>query len=626
MVSDERHTKIWRLEFGARPTPDGVLFRVWAPRATKLSLHVTRPDVALIPMHRDDDGVFTAFAEGLSAGADYFCEIDPNRSRPDPVSRFQPDGVHGASRIVDPDAFAWTDHDWKGPALEQLITYELHTGTFTPEGTFAGIVERLPYLRELGITALELMPVAAFPGSRNWGYDAVCLYAPHVAYGGPLGLKQLVDACHREGLAVVLDVVYNHLGPDGNYLAEFAPFFTDRYRSPWGDALNFDGPDSDGVRRFFVNNALYWLAEYHVDGLRLDAIHGIFDFSARHILREIADAFHAQARALGRRAWLIAESDLNDTRVIDPAERGGYGLDAQWSDDFHHSLHTLLTGRRHGYFADFGRMENLRKALTEGFVYDGRYSVYRRRRHGISSAQNPGRQFVVFNQNHDQVANAAAGTRLSSLVTFEQQKLAAVILMCAPNLPLLFMGEEFGASSPFDYFTSFTDPALARAVSEGRKREYKPFFKDRPFADPQAPDTFNHSRLDWGEIARSPHRELLAFYRALIKLRTDNRCLSNCRKDLTTVEFSETERWMIIGRAGTSGSGAFLFCNLSDHTQQLPVPGAAYGSRMGLFTAEPRFGGASPAAPPPSVLTSPQTAITLEPLTAALYLRQPTAA
>jgi len=628
MASHEKHGEIWRLEFGARPTDGGVFFRVWAPLAASVAVHVihpstpSAPSARVVPMERDADGIFTAFAEELSPGADYYYEIDQGRRRPDPVSRFQPHGVHDASRIVDPDSFVWTDRDWKGLRLEDLITYELHTGTFTLEGTFAGVIDRLPYLRELGITALELMPVAAFPGSRNWGYDGVCLYAPHVAYGGPTGLKQLVDACHRAGVAVVLDVVYNHLGPEGNYLGEYAPFFTDRYRSPWGEAINFDGPNSDGVRRFFIDNALYWLSEYHIDGLRLDAIHGIFDFSARHILRELADAFHAQARALGRHSWLIAESDLNDSRVINPPEIGGHGLDAQWNDDFHHSLHTLLTEKRHGYFADFGRIEDLRKALAEGFVYDGRRSVYRERRHGISSAANPGRQFVVFNQNHDQIANAAAGTRLSGLVTLEQQKLASIILICAPNLPLLFMGEEFGASSPFDYFTSFTDPALARAVSEGRKREYEPFFRDRAFADPQSPETFAHSRLDWDETARTPHRELLIFHRVLISLRTNNRWLSNCRKDLTRVEFSEVERWIMIERADPSGSSAFLFCNLSDQARGLPVPRAAWDSRLELFTGEQRFGGAPTTASPPSALDCSHAAITLAPFTAALYLTQ----
>jgi maltooligosyltrehalose trehalohydrolase len=593
---------------------------VWAPLADRLSVCITSPRQAILPMDHDADGIFTAFADHLAAGVEYYYEFAPDRRRPDPVSRFQPHGVHEASQIVDPNAFVWTDRDWKGRPLGDFIIYELHTGTFTPERTFNGVIGRLPYLRELGVTAIELMPVAAFPGDRNWGYDGAYLYAPHAAYGGPVVLKRLVDACHREGLAVVLDVVYNHLGPEGNYLGEYAPYFTDRYRTPWGAAINFDGPHSDDVRRFFIDNALYWLTEYHVDALRLDAIHRIFDFGAVHVLREMAEAFHQQARLLGRDAWLIAESDLNDPRVINAPGNCGHGLDAQWNDDFHHSLHTLLTGSRNGYFADFGRIEDLCKAITDGFVYDGRRSFYRQRRHGASSRSNPGQQFVVFNQNHDQIANADAGRRLADLVTFEQQRLAAVILMCAPNLPMLFMGEEFGASAPFNYFTSFTDPVLANAVSEGRRREYESFFRDRSFPDPQSPETFAGSQIDWAETARSPHRELLALNHALILLRKQNRCLSNCRKDLTHVDFNESERWMVIRRGDSSGGSALLFCNFSPETRTVPVPREASGLELSLFTGEQRFGGTAAAPSPPAILDSSLARIAIARFSAALYL------
>ena len=593
---------------------------MWAPLAARLSVHVTSPREAVLPMDRDADGVFTAFADHLAPGAEYYYEFAPGRRRPDPVSRFQPHGVHDASQIVDPNAFVWTDRDWRGRPLGDFMLYELHTGTFTPERTFDGAIGRLPYLRELGVTAIELMPVAAFPGARNWGYDGAYLYAPHAAYGGPLGLKRLVDACHREGLAVVLDVVYNHLGPEGNYLGEYGPYFTDRYRTPWGAAINFDGPQSDDVRRLFIDNALYWLTEYHVDALRLDAIHQICDFGAVHVLREMAEAFHQQARLLGREAWLIAESDLNDPRVINSPRIGGHGIDAQWNDDFHHSLHALLTGSRNGYFADFGRIGDLSKALTDGFVYDGRRSIYRQRRHGASSKSNPGQQFVVFNQNHDQIANADAGKRLSALLTPEQQRLAAVILMCAPNLPMLFMGEEFGASAPFNYFTSFDDPALAKAVSEGRRREYESFFRDRPFPDPQAPETFAGSQIDWAETARSPHREFLALNRALILLRKQNRCLSNCRKDLTEVDFNEDERWMLIRRGDSSGGNALLFCNLSPETRTVPMPRDASGFELVLFTGEERFGGTAAAPSPPAILDSSSAGIEISRFSAALYL------
>jgi len=620
MDSQTRQGPTWRLEFGANPTAKGVLFRAWAPLASRLAVCVTSPRQTVCSMDPDAYGIFTAFVEDLEAGTQYYYEFEHDRRRPDPVSRFQPHGVHGASQVVDRDAFVWTDRNWRGRALEDFIIYELHIATFTPEGTFEGVIGRLPYLRDLGITALEVMPVATFPGSRNWGYDGVHLYAPHAAYGGPSGLKRLVDACHREGLAVVLDVVYNHLGPEGNYLGEYGPYFTDRYRTPWGAAINFDGPQSDGVRQFFIDNALYWLTEYHVDALRLDAIHEIFDFGACHILREMAEAFQRQARLLGREAWLIAESDLNDPRVINSPTIGGHGLDAQWNDDFHHSLHTLLADARNGYFADFGRVEDLPKALSEGFVYDGRRSVYRQRRHGASSASNPGRQFVVFNQNHDQIANADAGKRLSSLLTPEQQKLAAVILICAPNLPMLFMGEEFGASAPFNYFTSFTDPELARAVSEGRRREYGPFFVDRAFPDPQEPETFVGSQIDWTETTLAPHRELLALYRALLSFRKANPCLSNCRKDLSAVVFSEEERWMVIQRRDSSGQIALVLCNLSSETRSVPVPHGALGMRLALFTGEPRFGGTPATLSPPAMLDSSSPGVDLAQFSAALYL------
>ncbi len=570
-------------------------------------------------MERGADGCFTAFARGLGPSAEYLYQFEDGRRRPDPVSRCQPRGVHEASQVVDPSAFGWTDGGWNGLPLEDLIIYEIHTGTFSAEGTFAGIAERIPYLCELGITAVEIMPVASFAGARNWGYDGVALYAPHTGYGGPVELKRMVDACHRAGLAVVLDVVYNHLGPEGNYLAEYGPYFTDRYRSPWGKAINFDGAGSDAVRRFFIDNALYWLTEYHVDALRLDAIHEIFDFGAMNVLREMADAFHGQARLLGRKAWLIAESDLNDPRVINPPAIGGHGLDAQWHDDFHHALHTLLTDDRNGYFADFGRVADLGKALSEGFVYDGGRSEYRGRRHGAPSTGNTGRQFVVFNQNHDQIANADAGRRLSQLVPLAQQKLAAAILWCAPALPMLFMGEEFGATTPFHYFTSFTDRALARAVSDGRRREYEPFFTDRAFPDPQAAQTFLDSRIDWAQAARTPHRELLAFNRALIELRKSHPCLANCRKDLTEVSFGEDPRWMIVLRGDPSGLRALLLCNLSEKPLTLTVSEQIGRLALALYTGEETLG-PPPTVMPPSTIETPGTLIEIASFTAALYL------
>lgn len=436
----------WSLRFGATVAVSGIMFRVWAPRLQTPQVVILGDRPCTLNMRGGSDGEFSVFAAGLKAGADYFF-VTAGGERPDPVSRHQPNGVHGPSRVVDPRGFAWTDSDWRGIPLRDYLIYELHVGTFSTAGDFCSVIPHLPYLRDLGITAIEIMPVAEFPGRRNWGYDGVAPFAPQSSYGGPDGLKSLIDACHRHGMAVVLDVVYNHVGPEGNYLAEFAPFFNDAYKTPWGEAINYDGPDSDGVRRYIIDNALYWLTEFHIDALRLDAIHGIFDFSALHILREMSEAFAAQARLLGRSAYLIAESDLNDVRVIDAPSNGGHHIDAQWLDDFHHSVHTALTGDSRGYFADYNGLPSLAKSLTRGFVYDGQRSVYRRRRHGNSSEQMPGEQFVVFTQNHDQVGNALAGRRSSSILSPAQQKVAAAILLCAPFLPLIFAGQEFGDTS-----------------------------------------------------------------------------------------------------------------------------------------------------------------------------------
>lgn len=581
----------WRMTYGATPVGErGVQFRVWAPHVSTLAVKMTGPSARLFPMTRVGEDFEACIADARS-GQHYSFVLDDTRERPDPVSRSQPRGVHGPSEIVDPDAFVWSDQDWKGMPLSDSIFYELHTGTFSSEGTFEGILSKLPYLKAVGITAIELMPAVEFPGSRNWGYDGVDLYAPHSAYGGPQGLKKLVDACHRAGLAVVLDVVYNHLGPEGNYLAEFGPYFTDRYRTPWGDAINYDGPGSDGVRRFFIDNALYWLTEYHIDALRLDAIHGIFDFSAHHILAELRDCFHAQAASLGRQAWIIAESDLNDVRVILPRAEGGLGLDAQWHDEFHHSVHAVLTGANRGFLAGFGRLECIQKAITEGFVYDGVYCAFRGRRFGSSSKDQPGYRFVAFNQNHDQIANTERGRRLSELVTLEQYKVAASLLLCAPYLPLLFMGEEFASSTPFLYFTSHSDPILANAVTEGRLREFADFALGGEFADPQAPETFSKSKLAWPAAEDLAGDAVLRFYRDVIALRKESPCLRNGRKDLTHVEVSEEAQLLLMERSDPSGAGALLICNFAKHAAPLRLPDIPSGWRRVLSTASADYGG-----------------------------------
>jgi maltooligosyltrehalose trehalohydrolase len=593
---------MWRMTYGATPLAGGgARFRAWAPKPEQISLKLYREPPRLIPMQRAGED-FEVVIPDANPGDRYSFVLDATRERPDPVSRLQPEGVHGPSEIIDPDSFPWSDQDWTGVPLAGLIFYELHTGTFTPEGTFESIIPKLLHLIDLGITAIELMPLAAFPGSRNWGYDGVDLYAPHAAYGGPVGLKKLVDACHSAGLAVVLDVVYNHIGPEGNYLSEWGPYFTDRYRTPWGEAINYDGPGSDGVRRFIIDNALYWLTEYHIDALRLDAIHGIFDFSAYHVLAELRDRFHTIAAALGRQAWVIAESDLNDVRVIQPRARGGYGMDAQWLDEFHHSIHSVVTGATRGYLAGFGRLEHLRKALTDGFVYDGVYSAFRRRRFGSSSKDQPGDRFVAFNQNHDQIANTAGGRRLSRLVPLEQYKLVAALLFCSPYLPLLFMGEEFAETAPFLYFTSHTDPELAKAVTQGRLKEVADFALEEDFSDPQAPETFEKSKITWPLVNDPSHAAILRLYRDLTALRKATPALNNCRRDLMRVTINEDAGMLTLERSDPSGSRAALICNFKTVEQPIPSTISGAGWRTALLTASDKYAGPSHHnAPPPSL-------------------------
>ena len=436
----------------------GCRFRVWAPRIAPVGVRLLGTD-RLIPLEKDRRGYYEAIVEGVRPGDLYYFHLGPDIERPDPASRFQPQGVHGPSAVIDA-RFAWDDAHWSGMALADYIIYELHVGTFTPAGTFEAVIPYLDYLAELGITAVELMPVAQFPGTRNWGYDGVFPFAAHDSYGGPDGLKKLVNACHRRGLAVVLDVVYNHLGPEGNYFGDFGPYFTERYQSPWGAALNFDGAYSDEVRKFFIQNALYWLGELHIDALRLDAVHAILDNSPFTFLEELRFEVERETQRINRKMFLIAESDDNNARLLQPRERGGYALDGQWNDDFHHSLRALVTGDQGGYYQDYGDFAQLVKAYREGFVYSGEYSRFRKRRHGSSSRDIPARQLVVFAQNHDQVGNRMLGDRLTQTVSFEQLKLAAGLVMLAPFVPLLFMGEEYGETAPFPYFVSHSDPAL----------------------------------------------------------------------------------------------------------------------------------------------------------------------
>ena len=440
-------------------------------------------------------------------------------------------------------------------------------GTFSPEGTFDGVTARLDHLVDLGITHLELMPVNGFSGTRGWGYDGVNLFAPHEAYGGPDGLKRLVDACHARGLAVLLDVVYNHLGPEGNYLGRFGPYFTDRYRTPWGDAVNLDGSDSDEVRRFFCDNALMWLRDYHLDGLRIDAVHAIVDTSAVHILEQLAAEVDALERETGRSRVLIAESNLNDPRIVRPREHGGYGIDAQWSDDLHHALHVALTGERSGYYEDFEGLGDVAKALTDAYVYDGRYSAFRRRRHGRPATGLSGNRFLGYLQTHDQVGNRARGERIGHLVSPGRVRAAAAVVLCAPFVPMLFQGEEWGATAPFQYFTDHRDPALAEAVRDGRRREFAAFgWAPEEVPDPQDPATFERSRLDWAEPDREPHRSTLAWYRDLLRIRRAHPALTDGDRGAVRVEFDAGAGWIRMER------GPVTICaNLSEAPARIPV-------------------------------------------------------
>ena len=575
---------------GAVPLGDGRCeFRVWAPFAQEIELHILALRQQLVVLEDEGRGYRSFVVENAGPGTLYKYRLDANRERPDPASRSQPQGVHGPSEVIDP-SFPWTDGRWRNLPLNQYVLYELHVGTFTPQGTFEAIIPRLNDLRGLGVSAIELMPVGQVPGGRNWGYDGVYPFAPQNTYGGAVGLKRLVDACHGHGLGVVLDVVYNHLGPEGNYLAEFGPYFTDSYRTPWGLALNFDGPHSDEVRRFFIENALYWATEFHIDGLRLDAVHAIVDPSARPFLEELVEAVHERADQLGRPVYVIAESDRNDVRIIRPPELGGYGLNAQLNDDFHHALHVLLTSERQGYYADFRGVGDLSTAFAEGFVYSGRYSAYRQRSHGSSSLDRPGEQFVVFAQNHDHVGNRAFGERLSQLIPFEALKVAAATVLLSPYVPLLFMGEEYGEASPFQYFVSHSDAGLIAAVQRGRQEEFRRFNWQRDIPDPQDEQTFLRSRLQWERRTQDKHAMLLDFHRELLRLRRQLPALSHLDKQALEVWSHEHEQVLTFQRRHENNR-VFALLHFGAQASPCPVlfpPGAW---RKVLDSADAKWGG-----------------------------------
>jgi len=616
--------ELWRLELGANQVgPGHVRFRVWAPFARQVAVELVSQRQSPVPMQPAPQGYFEATVEDVDPRARYRYVLDGNTARPDPVSRFQPDGVHGASAVVDPDCFTWTDSGWRGLPLKDFIIYELHVGTFTQEGTFEAIIPRLSYLRDtVGVTAIELMPVAQFPGRRNWGYDGTYPFAVQASYGGPQGLKQFVNACHAAGLAVILDVVYNHLGPEGNYLGDFGPYFTDQYRTPWGSALNFDGPDSDEVRNYFISNALYWVTEYHIDGLRLDAVHGIYDFSANHILKEMATAVHAEAGKLNRRIMVIAESDLNDSRLIGLPATGGYGLDGQWNDDFHHALRVVLTGEEKGYYRDFHGINDLVSAIRDGFVYQGQHSVHRRRRHGNSSRQCHPSQFVVFSQNHDQVGNRAVGDRLSTQLSTDAIKVMRALVLLAPNIPLLFMGEEYGETAPFQYFIEHGDPALIEAVRQGRQREFAHFgWNAEDIPDPQGEATFERSRLNWD--GRDDRQErLLHWTTELIRLRKTVPTLGAGAADSLhhAVQGFEKEQVVVLHRWSDQGDGALIILGFNRGPSSLVLTEPQGQWRRRLDAASAEFGGSEEMAMPKElVINAHGLSLTIPPFAAAVF-------
>ncbi|MCM0080756.1 malto-oligosyltrehalose trehalohydrolase [Geomonas sp. Red32] len=571
-------TASWQFDLGATVLKEGgTRFRVWAPRVETVTLLLlSGKAVGTFPMEKEEFGYFSAAVPEAGDGDLYLYQLgNKKEGLPDPVSRYQPNGISQPSQVVDPSLFMWQDEGWTGIPLERYRIYELHVGTFTKEGTFDAAINFLDYLLELGITAVELMPVSQCPGERNWGYDGVHHFAPQNSYGGPDGMKRLIDACHRKGLAVILDVVYNHFGPEGNHNGEFGFYFTDKYRTPWGGAINFDGPYSDQVLEFFVTNALYWIDEFHIDALRLDAVDWIFDMTPKPVLRHLSEQVAIERERQERMIYLFAENDTNDAKLINPPEIGGLGIDSQWCDNFHHALRTLLTGETTGYYEDFGQFGQMVKAYQEAFVFTGEYSRYRKRRYGGHASQNATSQFVVFTQNHDQVGNRKCGDRLSSNQPIEKLLLAAAAVILSPYIPLLFMGEEYGERAPFHYFIDHSDQELIEAVRKGKHEEHASGICEGEIPDPSAEPVYLECKLDLTVKREGEQAIILAFYRKLLSLRNTLPALQVTRRGEMDVCGLPQQRVLSIHRqAGSNGVLClFSFSNMTEEIELNLKPG-----------------------------------------------------
>lgn len=539
-------------------------FSVWAPSAETVDVELNGETHTLTPARRA--GWWEASLPGAGHGTDYAYVLDGDATLPDPRSPWQPYGPQGPSRLVDHARFGWTDDGWRGAPLAGSVIYELHVGTFTPAGTFDAAIDRLDHLVHLGVDFVEVMPVHDFPGQRGWGYDVTGLYAVHRAYGGPEAFKRFVNACHARGLGVVLDVIYNHVGPGGEFIGSYGPYFTDAHRTPWGPAINFDGPGSDEVRRYVVDNTLMWVRDFHVDGVRLDAVHAIIDSSAVHILEQLAAEVHDFAAHAGRQVHVIAESDLGDPRIVASREAWGLGCDAEWNDDFHHALHAALTGERRGYYQDYGAIGDIAAALQRGYVYVGQFSTFRGRSHGRMPVGIPGHRMLGYLQNHDQVGNRARGERSAALLPPGLVKTAAALVLTSPFTPMVFMGEEWAAGTPWQFFSDH-GPALAGAVRQGRREEFASFgWAPEEVPDPEDPATFHRSKLDWDEPERRPHMDVLRWHRELISLRRRLPDLTDGRLDAVETAYNEHARWLTMRRGDT-----VVAANLAPDRQAVPI-------------------------------------------------------